>query len=272
MTVASVEEMQAFINSAVYLYGFKRDTTVADIIQWDGKLKAAALANTQVCKANRPWTFVDFNLLLKQDQPWLGWEWETGTDDRDTYHLMIEFLWSMNHIAIDREGSGKYPFEIAFPPENASTYKRGVTAFQKYARWIRDNKIKQANNPTTYTARAIGIHVNVSTPKSRKNPEKEVGYALATALQFAGKAGTDADGQKKEIELFGRCQRFWSLCQHRGKGQYEFKLFASTSDYGTLKRYQQIALRLPALMDVYLDNLKCINVYEYLRGDEDLKV
>lgn len=265
MSIATVKELRSFMNKGGRIFGLSKDSTDAAIIQWEGKLKQAALDNVQACKTNRPWTFVDFNLLLKADQPWLGWEWETGTDDKATYEKMIDFLWDgFTHVAIDREGSGQYPFEIAFPPENLSAYKNGSTAIQKYATWLNEQGIKQANNPTTYSMRAIGMHVNISTPLSRKKrSSRTVALKLINLLQL---------GEKQETELYGRYQRFWNLCQARGdKGQFEFKMFASTSDLATIKKYQVVANKLPALIDCVIEGKQPTNVYNYLSGKEELK-
>lgn len=264
MGVATLEEIKKSIKKGKCPIWALRDKDNDDdaIKAWLTQHRDVALANRQQCKTNRPWDIVDFSKLLPADQPWLGWEYETGTDDQPTYHKMINFLFDMNHVAVDREGSGEFPFEIAFPPEAMSSYEDGSTAFQQYCKFLKDNAIEQAMNPTTYTRRAIGMHVNISTPLSRK---KGIKYATSDAL-----CADLGMGEKEEIELFGRYQRHWSLASARGP-MMEFKMFASTSDTSVIEKYMEVAKRLPALIDAYIKGLHAKNMYAYLRGDDLLE-
>lgn len=264
MAQIHVEDIQEAAKSGKHVYGLYGVDMKAspEVLQkWIDNLRAAALANRQQCKTNRPWSIVDFSKRLPADQPWIGFEYETGFDAKEDYEKAITFLWdNQRNNAIDREGSGKFPFEVAFPPQSALDFQKGVSNFQGYHNFMRDNGLKQANNPTTYTKRGIGMHVNISTPKSRKQGIRN-GATLCEWLQSLGKA--------KETELFGRYQRHWSLAQNRGTW-IEFKCFLSTDNREAVDRYVQIALKFCELIDYQIDGgKKPTNLYEFLSGKDD---
>lgn len=256
-------------NYNAYAYPLPPAPPVYNLVVAEGfvaKLREQALSNTQRCKANRPWTFVDFSKLVDPKEAWLGFEYETGFDDQKDYEKAIAFLWDkQKYNAIDREGSGAFPFEIAFPPASAADFRAGATNVQNYFDFLQKNKLKQSNEPTTYSRRAIGMHVNISTPKSRKSGRQN-GHIICTWLNTLSK--------NEQIELFGRYQQHWSLAQNR-ETWIEFKCFHSTDDKKAFDGYVQVALRFVDLIDFSIDNKgkAPTNLYAFLSGkDEALKV
>lgn len=126
-----------------------------------------ALNNQQDCKYNRPWEIVDFAKKLPNDEPWIGFEFETGFDKKANYQKFIHWLWQQDYVAIDREGTGKYPVEVAFPPQALSDVQQNSHLLQRSVEFIHTNKLTPALNPTTFTRRDVGIHAGISTPKWR---------------------------------------------------------------------------------------------------------
>lgn len=254
MTIVSTQELMK-----------QRGLSEEAAIKWNNDKRNAALDNRMGGKSgDRPWGIIDMNKLLPKDQVWIGFEYETGFDDLGQYRAAIAYLWdNFNYLAIDREGSGQYPFEVAFGPVTYDTIcVKKEAPIQKYLKWLAEQGYKQSNEPTTFSRTLIGMHVNISTPKSRGRYNDDTGYRIRKLL--------DALPQRVQEELFGRYQNRFSKCYARGN-YFEFKLFGSTDSVEKFDSYVKVAGKLAGLIDFCIDNpgTDPTNVYEYLSGKDE---
>lgn len=228
------------------------------------KALARALENAQGCKGDRPWEIVDFGKILSKDEAWIGFEFETGFDSKDDYQKFINFLWGQDHVAIDREGTGKYPVEVAYPPIELSDMLKNGSGLLRSIKFYDAQKLKPALNPTTFTKRDVGIHIGVSTPKSRMGGG---GYDLSRRLDGILTSLTN----KQMDDCYGRHVLHWGTANAR-QGYIEFKMFRAIPTIEHVTRVQHIAAKLAELVDLLIDNPKIKqidNLYEVFMGKQD---
>lgn len=242
---------------------------VADEAEAQAQLDAAlqqALNNKQNCKDNRPWRIVDFKTKLDKNQPWIGFEFETGFDSKQDYQKFINFLWQQDYVAIDREGAGKYPVEVAFPPQTAADVLAGEALLCKSVQFMADSGLTPALNPTTFTCRDVGIHAGISTPKFRK-AGRDTAYTAVCALDRIIQSLNRA--QKEEV--YGRSALLWGGAHFR-HSYVEIKVFRAIPEVEYVKRVAAVAVRMTTLLDWCLDHPNednILNAYEFLSGRDE---
>lgn len=216
-------------------------------------------------KGTRPWGVMDVTKDLDPDQAWIGIEYETGYEHRDHYRNVVNYIWRASmHSVIDDEGCGFYPCEITFAPVNASDFNS--------ARYIMDRFLKRNDKAGIGMADhhhldMIGTHVNISTPSYRAQPsiKDNVGQIMGNSVDLM----TPAD----QRELFGR-EPYGSM---ESLGTHiEGKLFDSTDDLETWKKYKKVMLRLADVVEYVAANYHKLdlsynhyisNLDEILRGN-----
>lgn len=240
-----------------------------------------ALKNQQGCKHDRPWVLVDLTRALDPTQPWIGFEFETGFDDKDQYTKFINFLWNQDHTAIDREGTGKYPVEVAFAPQNLSDVLAGKSTLQQTIEFVEREGMKPARNPTTFTKRDVGIHAGLSTPKQRALGDgalRELCVKLSRALGEHCEYGDNENKyeptkEQKEL-LYGRSELYWGSANARHK-YIELKMFRAIPETERIKGYIQVVARVAKLVDWWIDNPEVANIsnsFEFLSGQDELPI
>ncbi len=245
-------------------YGYRHIKTIEDAQKYtDGRL-AAALKNDQACKQDRPWRIVDMDKKLDGDKPWIGFEFETGFDKQDDYAKVINFLWGLDHVALDREGTGKFPVEIAFPPMELDK-ALDESLLERTLQFIEDNGIVPALNPTTYTKRDVGCHMGISTKKSRA-AGVDKSYELAQKLSKVLESLTNEQCD----ELYGRHALHWGTANSRGT-YIELKMCKAIPHIERVRGYARLAAKCCELLDFFIDNpkAKVTNGYEFLSGKSD---
>lgn len=224
-----------------------------------------ALNNKQGNKENRPWHIVDFSTKLDKDQPWIGFEFETGFDNKEEYQKFIHWLWKQKYVAIDREGTGKYPVEVAFPPQTLDGMLKNKHLLQKSVEFIRRNKLTPALNPTTFTRRDVGIHAGISTPKFRAAKYDDKTNAVHKLHVMLNSLTS-----QQRVELYGRHALHWGTANMRTE-YVELKMFKAIPEVDRVKGYIDVTIRCVHLLDWCLDNpkkrLDRDQVYAYLSGD-----
>lgn len=198
-----------------------------------------AILNNVHGKATRPWHIVDITKKLDPAQPWLGFEFETGFETEAIYQKIINFVWkNVDHVAIDKEGYGRFCPEFTFSPENLSNYMEGKSAIQRTLMWMKENKIRMAD----FGDHPVGTHLNISTPTFRsidRSAQERVTRLIAHSLLFLNK--------KDHKELFGRTA--YGVGQ-LGEGNWiEFKIFRSTDDAKVFDQYLRISQRMAELVE-----------------------
>ena len=227
-----------------------------------------ALNNRQDCKCNRPWEIVDFAKKLPNDEPWIGFEFETGFDNKADYQKFIHWLWQQDYVAIDREGTGKYPVEVAFPPQALSDVQQNSHLLQRSVEFIHANKLTPALNPTTFTRRDVGIHAGISTPKWRAlRAEQNYNRADSVVNKLAHMLDNLSSQQKDE--LYGRHQLYWGTANNR-HSYVELKMFRAIPEADRVSGYIDVAIRCTQLLDWCIDNkgkkLTQEQTYNFLSG------
>lgn len=243
-----------------------------------GKLEEA-LENNLGKGENRPWYLVDLTKALDQNQAWVGFEYETGFDSKKDYQSFINFLWGLDHVALDKEGTGKYPVEVAFPPQNMSDVLAGRSGLQQTLEFVHDAGLKSALNPTTYTRRDVGIHAGLSTPAYRAYGGNK--YELVRKLTKVLGTSCDCDyGEEKsdyeptaaqKDELYGRHKLYWGSSHVKG-AYIELKMFKAIPDIDRIKGYIKVVERVAKLVDFFIanPNVSVIsNSYAFLSGKDE---
>lgn len=261
--VTAQDLLEASKQGRYYSYDFKLNT-LADAEAILKNTLDKALANNQPNKHDRPWSIVQFDKMLDKDQPWIGFEFETGFDDVKEYRQFINFLWGLNYVAIDREGTGKYPVEVAYPPQTLQDITDNGSLLLKSLEFVNDNGLTPALNPTTFTRRDVGIHAGISTPNIRKNNGvRRIAGILDGILCSLN------DKQKKE--LYGRTALHWGGAQGRD-GYIEVKVFRAiptVEHVATVTKVTQQIVKLVLWLEQNPDVKEISNAYDVLSGKTD---
>ena len=236
MAIASVAEVKAH-------YGYS-DARAKQFL--DGIL-AEALENQQGNKGYRPWDIVDFRKKLDPNKSWIGFEFETGFDNKKDYQKFINMLWQQDYTAIDREGTGNFPVEVAFAPMLADDVLAGNSTLEQAIKFIHDNKLVPALNPTTFTRRDVGCHAGVSTAKYRALGDGA--YRICQRLNAILINLTDE--QKKT--LYNRTALLWGGA-HARRGYIEIKTFRAVPEVEAVQKYIRVTGQIVKLVDILIDN------------------
>lgn len=225
-------------------------------------------------KALRPWVVCDVTATLSPDEPWIGWEIETGwASHEDRYAVVSLFNERYMHSCTDNEGYGRYPVELTFSPQTPSYYSSRGTPVHPLL-----FVANQEEHAQPHSARSmIGTHINFSTPAFRSGVpalQRRVEGALNNSLVLLSSA------EKKE--LFGRSE-LYAGCFLRGDSDSESgsnsrwiegKLFNSTYDTPTAKGYIEVGNRLCSVMEQLaqrgdaLGTVAVDNFYRMLSGED----
>ena len=261
---ASAQEIYA-VRDSVYRYRNMR--SIADAEALLNSVLEDALENEQDCKEHRPWEIVDFSEKLDADDTWIGFEFETGFDSKKEYQTFIRWLWDQPYVAIDREGTGDYPVEVAFPPQTLADIAKNGHLLTHCLGFIHKKELTPALNPTTFTCRDVGIHAGISTAKWRDadyNAQSKAVRKLADILYQL----TD----KQMDELYGRHELHWETAHNRYT-YVELKMFRAIPELERVNGYIDVTIRCTKLLDWCLDNpttkLTNAQVYNYLSGKTD---
>jgi len=223
-------------------------------------------------KALRPWVVCDVTAGLPKDEPWIGWEIETGWNrHEDRYKVVSLFNERYMHSCTDDEGYGAYQVELTFSPQTPGYYAK------------RDNPLHPLLFVANHKERAlihmpgqhIGTHINFSTPAFR-----EGSYELKQRVEGALNNSLTTLSYQEKLDLFGR-GNLYAGCFLRGNEPSESsdgimwiegKLFNSTYEWDVAKGYIEVANRLCSVMEqlaargTTLGTVVVTNFYEVLSG------
>lgn len=222
--------------------------TIAQAQEYIDKRLEGLLHNQNFKWQDRPWKIVDMNKLLDPKQAWIGFEYETGFDNKAEYDKFIHFLWGMNHIALDREGTGDYPIEVAYPPQEVDDILKNGSMLENTVKFVKAQKMTPALNPTTYSRRDVGIHAGISTEKFRK-AEYDAKYSATKRLDKIILSLSD----KQKNELYGRSALHWGGAHYR-ETYIEVKVWKAIPDLEHVQKTVACAIRMTQLLDYLLDN------------------
>ena len=224
-------------------------------------------------KALRPWVVADVTAGLPKDEPWIGWEIETGWNEHeDRYKVVSLFNERYMHSCTDDEGYGAYQVELTFSPQTPGFYAK------------RDNPLHPLLFVANHKERAlihrpgqqVGTHINFSTPAFREAD----GYTKQRVEGALNNSLASLSFKEKE-ELFGRGD-LYAGCFLRGMQEEEStesggvwiegKLFNSTYEWDVAKGYIEVANRLCSVMEqlaargTTLGTVVVTNFYDVLSG------
>lgn len=261
---ASVQEIYDARNS---VYRYRNMRSIEDAEALLNSVLEEALENKQDCKCNRPWEIVDFSKKLDANDTWIGFEFETGFDSKQEYQTFIRWLWDQQYVAIDREGTGDYPVEVAFPPQTLTDITKNGHLLAHCLEFISKKNLTPARNPTTFTCRDVGIHAGISTAKWRsaeRDKQSSSVYKLSGILYQLSRNQMD--------ELYGRHELHWATAHNRYT-YVELKMFRAIPELERVNGYIDVTIRCAKLLDWCLDNpttkLTDDQVYNYLSGKTD---
>lgn len=261
---ATAEDIYAARDTA---FRYQNINSIEDAEKLLAEVLQITLNNEQDCKQNRPWCIVDFTKKLDANDTWIGFEFETGFDSKEDYHAFIHWLWAQKYVAIDREGTGDYPVEVAFPPQTLTDIKENGHLLAHCLEFISEKQLTPALNPTTFTCRDVGIHAGISTAKWRAadyNAKSKSSRKLAAMLYQLS--------AKQMDELYGRHELHWETAHNRNT-YVELKMFRAIPKLERVNGYIDVTIRCTKLLDWCLDNpttkLTDDQVYNHLSGKTD---
>lgn len=214
-----------------------------------------ALNNEQDNKRDRPWAIVDFAKRLDPNEAWIGFEFETGFDDKQQYQQFIRWLWEQPYVAIDREGTGVYPVEVAFPPQTVSDIEKNGHLLQKAIEFYTVNNLTPARNPTTFTRRDVGIHAGISTKKWRAGCDDRgaVAWRLNKLLDKLNAA------QRKKA--YGRAALHWG-CVHNRDSYVELKMFRAIPTAAHVDMCLLVTKQCIKMLDALIDDIEVFATWD----------
>lgn len=239
MAFASAEE----IAKSGAIYGVRTAEAAQELL---AKELARALDNRQGCKDYRPWDIVNFDKILDRKQAWIGFEFETGFDNKNEYQKFIRHLWDQKYTAIDKEGTGNYPVEVAYAPMHLADVKAGKSTLRQSVEFMRKNNLTPALNPTTFTRRDVGIHAGISSPAMLACHDK---YELCSRLNRALLSLND----KQRVKVYGRSALHWGGAHNR-RAYFEIKVFKAIPTVEHVKMVERVTINIVKLMDYLAAN------------------
>lgn len=166
----------------------------------------------------------------------VGVEVECGFIDDDAASFIADKIKNWKYVAIDYEG-GVHPIEATFPPFIYSKMRNDRTQVLRYIKLLSDNSSLVAPKD-----QYVGFHVNVS----KGGPDgKCVGFSQARIdrINYA----LDDLSNRENFKYFNR-NPYGKLYSRGGNRWVEMKLFDSTTDVATARRYIHTAVALADLL------------------------
>lgn len=221
-----------------YVYNDEFDFSV----DRDAALKAYEQALNLICergrlnaKGMRPYVYQNLR-VLDRSQPWWGFEFETGYNSREERAECLKYAWDIAELGVsfDGEGEGSYPSEVTFAPIEMSRVLDETAPASKFIKYLSDNKYGFNSNETY-----IGTHFNFSVP--------DRGYNLDNMCKMYANIECVINNTLHMVKgdrnaLFGRTSIYGGASWRSMDNQswVEIKLFRTTYDYETFKKYVQV--------------------------------
>lgn len=166
----------------------------------------------------------------------VGVEVECGFIDDAAASFIADKIKNWKYVAIDHEG-GDHPIEATFPPFIYSKMRNDRTQALRYIKLLSDNSSLVAPNDGW-----VGFHVNVSKGGA-DGKCVTIDYARLDRINYA----LDDLSYREYLKYFNR-EPYGKLYSQGGYRWVEMKLFDSTTDVATARRYIHIAVALADLL------------------------
>lgn len=192
----------------------------------------------------RPWAVVP---KLREFAPppgeyGVGVEVECGFTDDAAASFIADKIKNWKYVAIDYEG-GDHPLEATFPPFIYSKMRNDRTQALRYIKLLSDNS-NLVVPKDRYVGEYVGFHVNVSKGDA-DGKCMDFSQARLDRINFA----LDELSDRENFKYFNR-NPYGKLYSRGGRGNrwVEMKLFDSTTDVATARRYIHTAVALADLL------------------------
>lgn len=222
----------------------------------------------------RPWE-IDDELYsdLNKDEPWWGFEFETGYLNNDLRAEVIRETWdTMDNMCFDGEGEGASRVEITFAPQERSKFEDRTAEACKFMRLLdskRDTHVMKTE------ATAVGCHLNVSVPGLNKDNYGAVTAIMNNTINLLHPVlpGTD---RNTKLEFFGREQLYGLFYAQQSPPTYndngqidhsvpqmywlEGKLFRTSYHYARFEQYLAVCDAITRCMEwLVKQDIKVLN-------------
>lgn len=186
----------------------------------------------------RPWLVVP---KLREFAPppgefGVGVEVECGFISPAAASFVADKIKNWKYVAVDYEG-GEYPIEATFPPFIYSKMRSNRTPALRYIKLLSDNA-----NLVAPKAQHVGFHVNVS-----KGDANGRCVPIDSARLYRINDELEELSYREMLKYFNR-DPYGMLYPQGGNRWVEMKLFDSTTDVATARRYIHIAVALADLL------------------------
>lgn len=184
----------------------------------------------------RPWEVdQDMYSSLNRDEPWYGFEFETGYRSYEARSEMLAYTWdTWDNVAYDSEGEGNAAVEITFGPVERSRFLNGDAPALEFARYLASRSDLTMQSGTT----GVGTHINISWPWL--TADNSVAMMRSLNAMISG-LPNEVDGENVRLKMFGRASLYggWYR-QVRHEGVWlEGKLFRTTYDADQFDNYMR---------------------------------
>lgn len=166
----------------------------------------------------------------------VGVEVECGFISPAAASFVADKIKNWKYVAVDYEG-GEYPIEATFPPFIYSKMRSNRTPALRYIKLLSDNA-----NLVAPKDQHVGFHVNVSKGGANgrcMSIDNQRLYSINDELECLS--------YREKLKYFNR-DPYGMLFPQGGNRWVEMKLFDSTTDVATARRYIHIAVALADLL------------------------
>lgn len=213
----------------------------------------------------RPWT-MDPELYsdLDENQPWWGFEFETGYTNQDTRAEVIRRTWDeLNNTCFDAEGEGGYRSEITFAPQEISKYEDRTAEAVKFMKMI--DELRETHTNRTDQS-GVGCHLNISVPGLNAENYVAVTQIMNNTISAIPRylpASFGGGERDTRLEFFGRERLYGLFYQHASTEEQQYdahgnpvprpegeqpktyywlegKLFRTTYNYARFEQYMAV--------------------------------
>lgn len=210
-----------------YRYVDEFDFTVDREAALKAYSKALEMVKARGClngKGMRPYYYEDQS-TLDRNQPWWGFEFETGYAKQEDMANALEYAWNIAEggVSFDHEGESAYPSEVTFAPIEMSRVLDGTAPACKFIKYLSDNNLGHSQGSAW-----IGTHFNFSLPNITGWYEAAEYVINNTLHKLSGDRET----------YFGR-RNIYGGAQSRNDW-VEIKLFRTTYDYKQFMYYVDV--------------------------------
>lgn len=191
----------------------------------------------------RPYLWTNVNEMgLDPDQPWWGFEFETGYSSQEAMSTALTYCWdTYDNVTFDSEGEGNYYSEVTFAPANMSDFLTNQAAATGYINYLSDNKALTNNTGQAF----IGTHINISVPSMRATDVKDRSvYERLAGIRRVLNRSVGSMTSDQLMQRFGRSPLYGGFFLNQddnGNYWFEGKVFRTTYDAAVFENYVTVA-------------------------------